>query len=150
MTAKMKRREFITLLGGAAVAWPPAAAGQKPAMPVIGFLDHGLPAPRNLFRSAAFRQGLAEAGYVEGQNVTFEIRWAHTQHSLLPELAADLVRRQANVIVATGSITAVFAAKAATSTVPIVFAMGVDPVKYGFVDSFNRPSGNVTGINLLN
>jgi len=99
---------------------------------------------------AAFRRGLAEAGYVEGQNVTFEFRSAYLKHSLLPELAADLVRRQAAVIVTTGSPTAVLAAKAATSTIPIVFFIGIDPVKYGFVTSFNRPSSNVTGMNLLN
>jgi putative ABC transport system substrate-binding protein len=145
----MKRREFITLLGGAA-AWPFAARAQQTAIPVVGFLDIGLPVPKNSPRLTAFRRGLAETGYVEGQNVTFEFRWAHTEHSLLPELAADLVRRPAAAIVATGSVTAVLAAKAATSTVPIVFAMGIDPVKYGFVTSFNRPSGNVTGMNLLN
>jgi putative tryptophan/tyrosine transport system substrate-binding protein len=146
----MKRRDFITLIGGAAAACSvPARAQQQPAIPVIGFLDYGLPAPKNSPGLTAFRRGLSEAGYVEGRNVTFEFRWAHAEHSRLPELAADLVRRQAAVIVATGSPTAVLAAKAATSTVPIVFAIGVDPVKYGFVDSFNRPSGNVTGINLL-
>ena len=145
----MKRREFITLLGGAA-AWPLAARAEQTAMPVIGFLDFGLPAPKNSPGLTAFRRGLAESGYVEGQNVTFEFRWAHTEHSALPELAAELVRRQAAVIVATGSPTAVLAAKAATSTVPIVFALSVDPVKYGFVNSFNRPSGNVTGMALLN
>ena len=115
--------------------WPLAARAQQPSMPVVGFLDYGLPAPKNSPGLTAFRRGLSEAGYVEGQNVTFEFRWAHTKHSLLPELAADLVRRQAAVIVATGSPTAVLAAKAATSTVPIVFATAVDPVKYGFVDS---------------
>jgi putative ABC transport system substrate-binding protein len=144
----MIRREFITLLGGA-TAWPLAARAQQPAMPVVGFLDYGLPAPKNSRGLSALRRGLAEAGYVEGQNVIFEFRWAYIQHSLLPELAADLVRRQAAVIVATGSPTAVLAAKAATSAIPIVFYIGIDPVKYGFVDSFNRPTGNVTGMNLL-
>ena len=146
----MRRRDFIKVVAGSAAAWPLAAPAQQAAMPMVGFLDAGLPAPRNFFRSPAFRQGLAEAGYVEGQNVTFEIRWARTERSLLPELAADLVRRQAAVIVTTGSVTAVLAAKAATSTIPIVFFIGIDPVKYGFVTSFNRPSSNVTGMNLLN
>jgi len=150
MAIQIRRREFILTLGGAAASWPLAARAQRPAMPVVGFLNFGLPAPTNSPELTAFRRGLAEAGYVEGQNVTFEFRWAHTEHSALPELAAELVRRQAAVIVATGSPTAVLAAKAATSTVPIVFAMSVDPVKYGFVDSFNRPSGNVTGMALLN
>src|SRR5262245_47486193 len=147
MAIHIRRREFIVTLGGA-VAWPLAARAQQPQMPVIGFLDFGLPAPKNSPGLTAVRRGLAESGYVEGQNVTFEFRWAHTEHSALPKLAAELVRRQVAVIVATGSPTTVLAAKAASSTVPIV-TMGVDPVKYGFVDSFNRPSGNVTGINLL-
>ena len=152
MTVTIGRRELLAALGGAAAAWPLAARAQQRAMPMVGFLDLGLPAPKNSHELAAFRfrRGLAEAGYVEGQNVTFEFRSAHLKHSLLPELAADLVRRQAAVIVTTGSVTAVLAANAATSTIPIVFYIGVDPVKYGFVTSFNRPSSNVTGMNPLN
>src|SRR5262245_23472683 len=125
MAIHIRRREFIVTLGGA-VAWPLAARAQQPQMPVIGFLDFGLPAPKNSPGLTAVRRGLAESGYVEGQNVTFEFRWAHTEHSALPELAAELVRRQVAVIVATGSPTTVLAAKAASSTVPIV-TMGVDP-----------------------
>jgi len=144
----MRRRDFIKVTIGSAAAWPLTARAQQRAMPMVGFLRLGLPAPKN--SQGAFRRGLAEAGYVEGQNVTFEFRSAHLKDSLLPELAADLVRRQAAVIVTTGSVTAVLAAKAATSTIPIVFYIGIDPVKYGFVTSFNRPSSNVTGMNLLN
>jgi ABC-type uncharacterized transport system substrate-binding protein len=144
------RRQLIAVLGGAGAAWPVLVRAQQAGMPVVGFLDYGLPTAKNSPVSTAFRRGLAEAGYVEGQNVTFEFRWANAEHSVLPQLAADLVRRQAAVIVATNSPTAVLAAKAVTSTIPIVFVTIVDPVKYGFVASFNRPGGNVTGMNLLN
>jgi putative tryptophan/tyrosine transport system substrate-binding protein len=143
----MNRRGFITLLGGVA-AWPLAAGAQQVALPVMGFMDSGSPVP-NAQLVVALKQGLNESGYVEGQNLSIEYRWAEGNYSRLPELATDLVRRQVAVIVATGGELSGRAARAATSTIPIVFDAGGNPVEQGMVASLNRPGGNMTGINQM-
>ena len=143
----MKRREFILLLGGAA-AWPVAARAQQPAMPVIGFMSGRAPEDSS-YLVDAFRQGLIQSGFVEGRNVAVEFRWAHGDYDRLPALAAELVGRNVAVLVGVGGDNSAVAAKAATSTIPIVFGMGGDPIKAGLVESLNRPGGNATGFTLL-
>jgi putative tryptophan/tyrosine transport system substrate-binding protein len=142
----VRRREFISLISGAAVAWPLAARAQQPAMPMVGFLRSGT-LTDVLYRVTAFHQGLKEAGFVEGQNVAIESRADEGQTDRLPLLVADLLRRQVALIV--GNTTAALAAKAATTTVPIVFVIGLDPVRVGLVANLNRPGGNVTGVSFI-
>jgi putative tryptophan/tyrosine transport system substrate-binding protein len=145
-SSQLKRRKFLTVLGGAA-AWPLAARAQQPAMPTVGFL-HARAPEVSVAQVEAFRRALGEEGYVDGQNLRIEFRWARGQYDQLPAMAAELARRPVDLLIG-GSEPAALAAKAATSTIPIVFAVGSDPIKLGLVASFNRPGGNVTGIDIL-
>jgi putative ABC transport system substrate-binding protein len=143
----MRRREFITLLGGAASAWPLSARAQQPPVPVVGFLNSTSPDP-SLQRAAAFRQGLGDVGLIDRKNVSIVFRWGEFQDYQLPKLAADLVRQQVAVIAATGSTACALAAKRTTSTIPIVFEIGGDPITAGLVDNLDQPGGNLTGVSL--
>ena len=143
----MRRREFVQLAAGATMTWPLGARAQQKAMPVIGFLHFGSPGPF-AYQVAAFRRGLSQTGYVEGQNVAIETRWAEGHYDRLPALAADLVGRKVDVIVASG-LPSASAAKNATSTIPIVFSVGTDPVAEGLIASLARPDGNLTGVSIL-